>query len=370
MSAAAVSGTVEQDRTEQLAAAGSPIVLVIHGGAGTIRREDMTAEREAEYRAALEAALTAGFAVLEGGGSSLDAVETTVRLMEDSPLFNAGKGAVFTADGRNELDASIMDGATLRAGAVARVTTIKNPISAARAVMERTEHVLLAGEGAEQFAADEGLALVEPAYFFTQRRWDQLEERRRRERAEATPGPASAPPAAGRTSAPPSDTSASATEREEAPPPETVREPTTAAPSSAFGTVGALALDRAGRLAAATSTGGMTYKRFGRVGDSPLIGAGTYADPQCAVSGTGHGEFFIRYAVAYDVCARVRYLGQPIGEAARSVIHGVLLPAGGEGGVIALDARGNVALELNTEGMYRGWRREGEPPQVAIYGEE
>lgn len=300
-------------------------VLVVHGGAGNIRRETMTAERDAAYRAALEEALELGYAVLEDGGAALDAVEAVLRFFEDSPLFNAGKGAVFNKAGRNELDASIMDGASRQAGAVAGVTTIRHPISAARAVMEDSPHVLLAGPGAEAFAADAGLEMVPPEYFRTERRWQQLQELLARE-AEGTH----------------------------------------------FGTVGAVALDREGRIAAGTSTGGTSNKLPGRIGDSPIIGAGTWADDSCGISSTGHGEFFIRYGVAHEICARARYTGISVAEAAREVIQEVLVGAGGEGGVIALDAAGTPVLEFNTSGMYRGWIAEGEPPsrQVAIYRDE
>ncbi len=315
-----------------------PTVLAIHGGAGTITRAEMTAEREAAYRAALTEALETGHRVLAGGGTALDAVEATIRRMEDSPLFNAGKGAVFSAAGRNELDASIMDGATGKAGAVAAVTTVKNPISAARAVMERTWHVMLAAEGADAFAAEIGLETVEPGYYFTEWRWEALQEQRRQEGLEPLPAPA----AAG--------------ER--------------AAAGPAYGTVGTLALDAAGRLAAGASTGGMTNKRYGRVGDSPIIGAGIWADRSCAVSGTGQGEYFIRLNVARDVCARAEYLGLTLAEAGDQVIRGALGEAGGTGGVIALDAAGNVAMPFNTEGMYRGWIGADGVAHVAIYGDE
>ena len=315
-----------------------PTVLVIHGGAGTISRAEMSAEREAAYRAALTEALETGHRILAGGGAGLDAVEATIRLMEDSPLFNAGKGAVFTAAGRNELDASIMDGAAGKAGAVAAVTTVKNPISAARAVMERTWHVLLAADGADAFAAEIGLETVEPGYFFTQRRWEALQKRRQADGLDPLPAPAGAAEAA------------------------------PAGP--AYGTVGALALDARGHLAAGTSTGGMTNKRYGRVGDSPIIGAGTWADQRCATSGTGQGEYFIRLNVARDVCARARYLGISLAEAGEQVVHGALGEAGGTGGVIALDVDGNVAMPFNTEGMYRGWIGADGVPHVLIYGDE
>lgn len=312
-----------------------PIVLVVHGGAGTILRENMTPERESEYRAVLAEGLRTGLAILRSGGSSLDAVEATLRLFEDSPLFNAGKGAVFTAAGTNELDASIMDGATLAAGAVAGVTRVRHPISAARAVMEKTQHVMLAGRGADTFAESVGLELVEPEFFFTERRWQALLEVRREEAGGAAAPGAPASPGGG--------------ERPH------------------FGTVGAVALDLQGRLAAGTSTGGMTNKRFGRVGDSPIVGAGTYANGSCAVSATGHGEYFIRWAVAYDICARVAYREEPLARAATTVIDDVLRPVGGSGGVIALDREGNLAMPFNTPGMYRGYVRADGVPHVAIY---
>ncbi len=314
-----------------------PTVLVIHGGAGTITRAEMTPEREAAYRDKLTEALTTGHEILAGGGGGLDAVEATIRLLEDSPLFNAGKGAVFTAAGRNELDASIMDGASGKAGAVAGVTRVKHPISAARAVMEKTWHVLLAADGADAFAAEIGLEIVEPGYFFTQHRWDALQKSRRGEGLEPLPAPAGA------------------------------AKPAAAGP--AYGTVGALALDARGQLTAGTSTGGMTNKRYGRVGDSPIIGAGTWADSRCATSGTGEGEYFIRLTLARDVCTRLNYLGLSLADAADQAIA-ALGEAGGTGGVIALDADGNVAMPFNTEGMYRGWIGADGVAHVAIYGDE
>ena len=289
-----------------------PVRLVIHGGAGTMSRSDLTDEREAAIRADLERALKTGFAVLQDGGASLEAVTRAVVVLEDSPYFNAGKGAVFNADGINELDASIMDGATKRAGAVAGVHRVRNPVLLARAVMEQSKHVMLAGDGAEAFAKTVGIELVDPSYFRTEERWQQLQK--------AKQNPSAA----------------------------------LAAPSAYFGTVGAIALDDAGHLAAATSTGGMTNKRWGRIGDSPIIGAGTYADERCAVSGTGWGEFFIRAAVAHDICARVAYRGDSIVDAANEVVMKVVPALGGDGGVIALDAKGKVAMPFNTEGMYRG----------------
>lgn len=301
----------------------APVVLAVHGGAGTIRREDLSSELEAAYRAELEAALRAGHAVIASGGSALDAVEATLVPLEDSPLFNAGRGAVLTHEQRCELDASIMDGATGQAGAVAGVTTVRHPIRAARAVMESSPHVLLAGAGADAFAAARGLEQVENEWFETERRRRQLE----RAQEEET---------------------------------EDVR-----------GTVGCVALDEAGHLAAGTSTGGMTNKRWGRIGDSPLVGAGTWADDAtCAVSGTGWGEFFIRGAVAHDIHARMAYGGLPLGRAARQVILEDLTAAGGTGGVIALDAEGRVAAPFNTPGMYRGWIDAEGRVEVRIYREE
>jgi beta-aspartyl-peptidase (threonine type) len=320
-------------------AAQRPLRLVVHGGAGTISRDQMTPELEAQYRADLERALRAGHEVLKRGGTSLDAVETTVRVLEDSPLFNAGKGAVFTHDGRNELDASIMDGATLKAGAVAGVHRVKNPISLARLVMERSAHVLLAGDGAEAFAREQGVELVDPKYFFTERRWKALEDAKKKEAEERKAGK----PNARVTTISESD-------------------------DYKFGTVGAVALDGAGNLAAATSTGGMTNKRYGRVGDSPIVGAGTYANNRtCAVSATGHGEFFIRSVVAYDIAALMEYKGLPLKEAADEVVMNKLVKLGGEGGVIAVDARGNVAMPFNTPGMFRGTIDEQGRVTVDIY---
>lgn len=301
-----------------------PIAVALHGGAGTISQENMTPEREARYRATLLRALEEGYAILAGGGSSLDAVESAISLMEDSELFNAGKGAVFTSDGRNEMDASIMDGGTLQAGAVAAVTRIRNPIRAARLVMEKSVHVMLAGKGAEDFAAEQNMELVEPSYFYTERRWNALQRAREKEQEG---------------------------EADEA---------------AKHGTVGVVALDRAGNLAAGTSTGGMTNKKYGRIGDSPIIGAGTYANNRsAAISGTGHGEYFIRATVARDIASLIEYKGLSAQEAADEVIHEKLL--GGTGGVIVLDARGNVAFSFNTEGMYRGVLKEGGEPRISIY---
>ncbi|NOK05255.1 MULTISPECIES: isoaspartyl peptidase/L-asparaginase family protein [Myxococcus] len=313
--------------------------LVIHGGAGVISRENLSSEREAEVRAALTQSLQAGHAVLAGGGSALDAVSAAVRILEDSPYFNAGKGAVFTHDGVNELDAAIMDGTTRKAGAVAGLRHVKNPILLARLVMEQSPHVMMVGEGAESFAKSQGVELVDPKYFYTEDRWQGLQRALEKERS---------------------------------------RQPSSSLPSGydpvsgdhKFGTVGAVALDQTGALAAATSTGGMTNKRYGRVGDSPIIGAGTYADARCAVSATGHGEFFIRYTVARDICARVEYQNVPLPEAADVVINDVLVKVGGEGGVIAMDREGNVAMPFNSAGMYRGYVGEDGKPVVAIFRDE
>lgn len=294
-------------------------VLAIHGGAGVIERGSMTPEREAAYRAALEEALRAGHAVIQNGGSALDAVTAAIPLLEDAPLFNAGRGAVFTSEGTVELDASIMDGATLAAGAVAGVKRVKNPILLARRVMERSPHVLMVGDGAEAFAEQEGFDFVENAYFHTESRREALDRVQERERNAS--GDAGRAPEAWQMT----------------------------------GTVGAVALDQNGHLAAATSTGGMTNKRFGRVGDSPIPGAGTYADDRtCAVSATGHGEYFIRLAVAHDISARMMYLGESVAEASHAVIHNRLGELGGTGGVIAIDAEGRVAMPFNTPGMFRG----------------
>ncbi len=314
--------------------------IVIHGGAGVIRRETLTPEKEAAYHAKLTEALQAGHAVLARGGTSLDAVGAAVRILEDSPLFNAGKGAVFNHDGRNELDASIMDGRTLKAGAVAGLHHVKNPIDLARKVMENSPHVMMVGEGAEAFAKAQGIELVPAEYFRTEERWEQLQKALEKEKASQGQPSSSLEPS---------------------------RDP--AMGEEKFGTVGAVALDQAGNLAAGTSTGGMTNKRYGRVGDSPIIGAGTYANTRCAVSATGHGEYFIRYAVAHDICARVEYLGLPLNEAAHTVVMDVLVKAGGEGGIIAMDARGHVAMPFNSPGMYRGYMGEDGTPHVAIFQE-
>jgi len=314
----------------------SKIMLVMHGGAGTITRGSMTAEREAQYRSTLEQALRIGHAVLARGGSSIDAVESGIRVLEDSPLFNAGKGAVFTHEGRNEMDAAIMNGANKMAGSVAGVTIIKNPISAARAVMEKSKHVMMAGKGAELFATKMGLEIVDPSYFWTEGRWKSLQQELVKEQEQAKPQPHSE-----------------------------LRAPLD---EKHYGTVGAVALDRDGNLAAGTSTGGTTNKQYGRIGDAPIIGAGTYAsNDACAVSATGTGEYFIRWTVAYDIAALMKYKGMTVKQAAEEVVMHKLVEGHGDGGVIALDRNGNFAMPFNTEGMYRGWIAEDGVPHVEIY---
>lgn len=313
--------------------------LVVHGGAGVILRAEMSPEREAEYRAKLTEALNAGYAVLDRGGPALEAVTAVVNILEDSPLFNAGKGAVFNAEGICELDAAIMDGRTLGAGAIAGVHHIRNPINLARDVMLKSPHVMMIGDGAEQFARSLGYELVPNEYFQTDFRRKQLERAKELEKSPAGPGGFAAADRA------------------------FIRQ-------SHYGTVGCVALDQAGNLAAGTSTGGMTNKKFGRVGDVPVIGAGTYAsNATCAVSATGWGEFFIRIGVARDIAAQMEYQGRPLAAAARATLAKVKA-LGGDGGVIALDARGNLAMEFNSPGMYRAWRLAGQPARVAIYGDE
>ena len=304
-------------------------VLLVHGGAGVIERSDMTPAAETAYRAGIQAALMAGHAVLAAGGSSLDAVAVAVCVLEDDPLFNAGRGAVFTAEGTNELEAAIMDGATLRAGAVTLVTTVKNPVLLARLVMEKTPHVLLAGHGAEALARAHGLATVEPDYFHTERRFHALQRMRRAAHAPQ------------------------ATEADK------------------HGTVGAVALDMAGNLAAATSTGGRNNKLAGRVGDTPTIGAGTYADnATVAVSGTGEGEYFMRTLAAHSISALIEHRGWSVERAAEHTVHGKVAALGGTGGVIAVDRKGRFAMPFNTPGMYRGHVGAEGQPVVWIYGHE
>jgi beta-aspartyl-peptidase (threonine type) len=333
----------------------SNAVIAIHGGAGTISLASMTPDVEARYHADLRAVLDAAQRVLAGGGSALDAVTEAVRLLEDCPLFNAGRGAVFTSAGKHELDASIMDGRTLKAGAVSCVTRVRNPVLAARRVLECSEHVMFTADGAEAFAQAQGLELVDPSYYHTDDRQRQWQLARGQQRAMLDHDGATLAAAAHTPDAPDAQT------RSDAPP----REPID--PDSKFGTVGAVAVDLHGHVAAATSTGGITNKQPGRVGDSPLIGAGCYADDAtCAVSSTGTGEMFIRMVAAYDVAAQIAYRGVSLDEAAHDVVMNRLPRIDGRGGLIAVDAKGNVALPFNTEGMYRGVARVGETPVTMI----
>lgn len=348
------------------------IALAIHGGAGTILKSQMTVELEREYRAGLENALTAGWDILLKGGSSLDAVEAAVVSLEDYPLFNAGRGSVFTHGGRNEMDAAIMNGKTLEAGAVAFVKNIKNPIRLARLVMSDSEHVMLAGEGANEFARQMSVEFADDEYFFTEHRYRQLQNAIREGRIQldhtaSTDGTGLLSDAVtpGRGDA--------ETEAETRPLGSVLNPTQKKNPHSALrtphskGTVGAVACDLNGNLAAATSTGGMTNKKFGRVGDTPIIGAGTYADnATCAVSCTGHGEYFMRAVTAYDVAARMKYAGSPLEEAASSAIL-QMGEIGGEGGLIAVDTEGNIALPFNSEGMYRGFVTSNDAINIEIY---
>lgn len=304
------------------------ISIAIHGGAGTILRSSMTTEKEHSYRLGLSNALEAGYAILEKGGSSLDAVQAAVMSLEDCPLFNAGKGSVFTHDGVHEMDAALMEGKTLKAGAVAGVTNIKNPILLARTVMDKSQHVILCRRGAEDFATRMNIPTEAPEYFFDQFRYEQLLEVRDKEHVQLDHS------------------------------------------DKKFGTVGAVALDKHGNLAAATSTGGMTNKRYGRIGDTPIIGAGTYANNQtCAISCTGHGEYFIRAVVAYDISCLMEYKGLSLEEACRIVVKEKLVKMGGEGGLIGMDAAGNNVLIFNSEGMYRGFKSSDGKEGIAIYAD-
>jgi beta-aspartyl-peptidase (threonine type) len=294
--------------------------IVIHGGAGVITRDKMTPEMDKEYRDKMAEALATGKKILSEGGSALDAVENTIRVMEDSPLFNAGKGAVFAHSGKNELDAAIMDGSNLAAGSVAGVTDIKNPITLARRVMTNSAHVMLAGAGASQFAKEQGLEIVPPEYFYVEKRYNELQEALKKEK---------------------------------------------------LGTVGCVALDRAGNLAAGTSTGGMTNKKYNRIGDAPIIGAGTYANnATCAVSATGHGEYFIRWTVAHDISALIEYKGLSLKDASELVVMGKLVKAGGTGGVICVDKEGNISMPFNSRGMFRGYATADDKQGIAIYDDE
>ncbi|WP_156115760.1 isoaspartyl peptidase/L-asparaginase family protein [Colwellia psychrerythraea] len=318
-----------------------PFAIAIHGGAGTIQKAKFTPEREKAYRAKLAEAVEAGYAVLDKGGESLDAVTAAINVLENSPFFNAGKGAVYTHNETHEMDASIMDGKNRQAGAVAGVKHIENPINLAKLVMEESVHVMLSGDGAEEFARKQGVTLVDNNIFDTEGRYKSLlRAKAKMEKAEKELKDYQAAHQSLDT-------------------------------EYKVGTVGAVALDKMGNIAAGTSTGGMTNKRFGRIGDSPVIGAGTFAENEsCAVSATGHGEYFIRYNVAADICARVKYQGKSIEQAGNEVIHDVLLPVGGTGGVIIIDTKGNMSLPFNTKGMYRATKSNTTPTYVAIFKDE
>lgn len=304
--------------------------IVIHGGAGTIEKSNMDEVTEQAYQDALHAALDAGENILKSGGKSIDAVVAAIKVMEDSPLFNAGKGAVFTNDGKNELDASIMTGDTQMAGAIGSVTTVKNPIMLAKAVMEKSEHVMMIGKGAEAFAEKCNLDIVDPSYFFTEKRWNSLQQIIKED-----------------------DQKTKLSEDEKG--------------NKKHGTVGCVALDNTGNIVAGTSTGGMTNKRYNRIGDAPIIGAGTYADNNtCGVSCTGHGEYFIRYTVARDIAALMEYKGVTLKEACDTIVYKKLVAKGGEGGLIAIDKYGNIEMPFNSSGMYRGWAKSGKR-EVKIY---
>lgn len=334
---------VNSDLTEQAEEVTNQFAIVIHGGAGTIKKENMTAELEGQYNEKLTEAIRAGHEVLANGGDAMDAVEASIRIMEDSPLFNSGKGAVFTHDGINSLDASFMDGKTLNAGAVAGVTTVKNPISLARKVMTDSEHVLLSGEGADAFAKslqDGNIEIVDNKYFFTENRYQSLQRVLEREKA--------------------NDQKTAAILELQDP----------FLKDSKYGTVGCVALDKNGNIAAGTSTGGMTNKKYGRIGDSPIIGSGTYANNKtCGVSSTGHGEYFIRAQVAYDISALMEYGGRTLEEATEEVIQEKLVNLGGTGGIVALDHLGNISMEFNTAGMYRAMMDDQGNLTVGMYKE-
>jgi beta-aspartyl-peptidase (threonine type) len=325
-------------------------VLVIHGGAGTILKSQMSAEKEKAYTDALNLALDKGYAILKNGGAALDAVEASIRYMEDNPLFNAGKGAVFTNEGKNELDAAIMNGKTLAAGSVAGVTTIKNPISAARAVMEKSPHVMMAGAGAEKFAKQQGLEIVDPSYFYTENRWKSLQRVKEEDSLKQTR----------KDNLRKKDKAFS----------EFYYSPQAGGWVGKYGTVGAVALDRRGNLAAATSTGGMTNKKFGRVGDAPIIGAGTYANNKTvAISGTGWGEYFIRLVMAKSISDMMEFGKMNLKTASDEMIMKRLPALGGDGGLIAVDKNGNIVMPFCTEGMYRGYIKQNGERVVKIYKE-
>ena len=313
--------------------------IIIHGGAGTILKKNMTTEREEAYKAKLEEAIRVGYEILKNGGTSLDAVQKTINIMEDSPLFNAGKGAVFTNAETNELDASIMDGKTLNAGASAGTTIVRNPINLARVIMDKSPHVMMAGVGAETYAKEQGLTIVEPSYFYTERRLNSVKRAKKREKTELDHDD--------KTAFYDADIQ-----------------------NYKFGTVGCAALDKDGNLAAGTSTGGMTNKRYGRVGDAPIIGAGTYANNNsCAVSSTGWGEYFIRAMVAHDISALMQYKGLSLKEAAQEVIQNKVPELGGDGGIVAIDKDGNMVAEFNTSGMYRATMNDKGELTIGIYKE-
>lgn len=325
----------QKEKTKEKNGPDKKFILLIHGGAGTILKSQMTPEKELAYQAALTLALETGYTALKEGKSGVDAVESAIHILEDSPLFNAGKGAVFTHDGKNEMDAAIMEGKTMMAGAVAGITIVKNPISAARAVMERSEHVMMVGPGAEKFAQQAGLEIVDPSYFYTKERWDGLQKALK------------------------SDTIRTRNPRKS--------KLGTINKDYKFGTVGCVALDNNGNLAAGTSTGGMTNKKYGRAGDAPIIGAGTYANNQTvAISCTGWGEYYIRNVVAHDISAMMEYKGLTVVEASKAVLDKVA-KMGGDGGLIALDKNGNMSMPFNTAGMYRGSVTANGKIEVLIY---
>ncbi len=322
-------------------AAEKPFAIAIHGGAGTIQKSRFTPEKEAVYRAKLKESVEAGYAILESGGTSLDALTASINILENSPFFNAGKGAVYTHDESHEMDASIMEGKTRQAGAVAGVKHIENPINLARLVMDESVHVMLSGDGAEEFAQRQGVKLVDNNMFDTKHRYKSLQRAKAKMKKAKQEN---------------KDYQAAHQSLEV---------------EYKVGTVGAVALDKYGNIAAGTSTGGMTNKRYGRIGDSPVIGAGTFADnASCAVSATGHGEYFIRFNVAADICARVQYQGKSIETAGKEVIHDVLMPVGGTGGVIIIDTKGNISLPFNTKGMYRASKSNAQATYVGIFKDD
>lgn len=312
--------------------------LVIHGGAGTIVKSSMTPEKEKAYKAALELALKAGDSILANGGTAIDAVVAAIKIMEDCPLFNAGKGAVFTNEGKNELDASIMDGSNLKAGAIAGVTTIKNPITAALAVMNKSEHVMMAGKGAEKFAEDQGCSIVSPSYFYTKDRWQSLQKAKQKDAQKVDSSNA-------------------------------IKDPLNK--DFKYGTVGCAALDKYGNIASGTSTGGMTNKKYGRIGDAPIIGSGTYADNNtCAISCTGWGEYFIRLSMAKAISDRMELKGMSLEDAAKEMIHKKLPALGGDGGLVGIDKEGNITMQFCTPGMYRGYINKKGEMVIKIYKED